>query len=104
MLVAGGDAKIARWKDLPSTDAYLLDVREPGEYGLGAIDGAVNLPPGELRQRYGEQPRHREIRVNCGAGQRAYYAVRFLQQSGFDARNLSGGYHTWQAPYPAGPA
>lgn len=101
--VLRGDAKLASWKDLPSTDAYLLDVREPAEFKLGAIDGAVNLPLGELRRRFEELPRDREIWVNCGVGQRAYYAVRFLQQAGFDARNLSGGYQTWQAWYPAGP-
>ncbi|MEO8368662.1 MAG: FAD-dependent oxidoreductase [Candidatus Solibacter sp.] len=102
--VLRGDAKVARWKDLPSTQALLLDVREPDEFKRGAIDGAINLPLGELRQRSGELPRNREIWVNCGVGQRAYYAVRFLQQAGFEARNLSGGYQTWQAWYPAGMA
>ena len=42
--------------------------------------------------------------MNCGVGQRAYYAVRFLQQAGFDACNLPGGYQTWQAWYPVGMA
>jgi rhodanese-related sulfurtransferase len=101
--VLRGDAKVARWRDLPSRDAFLLDVREPGEFQRGAVDGAVNVPLGDLRERVGELPRDRVIWVNCGVGQRAYYAVRFLQQTGFDARNLSGGYQTWQAWYPAGP-
>jgi rhodanese-related sulfurtransferase len=95
---------VACWKDLPSTAAFLLDVREPDEFNRGAIDGAVNLPLGQLRQRFQELPRDREIWVNCGVGHRAYYAVRFLQQAGLDARNLSGGYQTWQAWYPAGMA
>jgi NADPH-dependent 2,4-dienoyl-CoA reductase/sulfur reductase-like enzyme/rhodanese-related sulfurtransferase len=100
--VLRGDAKVARWKDLHSTQAVLLDVREPAEFGKGAIDGrAINLPLGQLRQRYQELPRDREIWVSCGVGQRAYYAVRFLQQAGLDVRNLSGGYQTWQAWYPA---
>jgi rhodanese-related sulfurtransferase len=102
--VLRGDAKVARWKDLPSTEALLLDVRERDEFKRGAIDGAVNVPLGQLRQRFQELPRDREIWVNCGVGQRAYYAVRFLQQAGLDARNLSGGYQTWQAWYPAGMA
>jgi rhodanese-related sulfurtransferase len=97
------DAAVARWSDLPSTEAYLLDVREPGEFERGAIDGASNVPLGELRQRFQELPRNREIWVNCGVGQRAYYAVRFLQQAGFPARNLSGGYQTWQVWYPSAP-
>jgi NADPH-dependent 2,4-dienoyl-CoA reductase/sulfur reductase-like enzyme len=99
--VLRGDMQLARWSELPATQAFLLDVREPGEFARGAIGGAVNIPLGELRRRTGELPRDREIWVNCGVGQRAYYAVRFLRQAGFDARNLSGGYQTWQAWYPA---
>lgn len=95
--VLRGDARVAPWSGLPSTDALLLDVREPEEFRRGAIDGAINIPLGELRRRSAELPRDREIWVNCGVGQRAYYAVRFLQQAGFQARNLSGGYQTWQA-------
>lgn len=98
--VLRGDARLARWADLPSTTAFLLDVREPGEFDRGAIPGAVNLPLGQLRERSRELPRNREIWVNCGVGQRAYYAVRYLQQAGFDARNLSGGFQTWEAWYP----
>jgi len=30
-------------------------------------------------------------------GQRAYFATRFLAQHGYRARNLSGGYTTYQA-------
>jgi len=97
------DAVVARWSDLPSTEAYLLDVREPSEFERGAIEGASNVPLSELRQRFEQLPRNREIWVNCGVGQRAYYAVRFLQQAGFPARNLSGGYQTWQVWYPAAP-
>ncbi len=101
-----GDARVARWSDLYTTGAYLLDVRQPEEYARGTIRDASNLPLGDLRQRVAELPRDREIWVNCGVGQRAYYAVRFLQQAGFNARNLSGGYQTWQAWYPreTGPA
>jgi NADPH-dependent 2,4-dienoyl-CoA reductase/sulfur reductase-like enzyme/rhodanese-related sulfurtransferase len=100
--VLRGDVSLAHWKDLAATAAFLLDVREPGEYGQGAVPGAVNIPLGQLRDRVGELPRGREIWVNCGVGQRAYYAVRFLRQAGFNVRNLPGGYQTWQAWYPAG--
>jgi rhodanese-related sulfurtransferase len=73
----------------------VLDVREPDEYAAGHIDGAINLPLGQLRQRLGELPRDREIWVNCAVGQRSYYALRLLAQNGFAVRNLSGGYLTW---------
>jgi len=72
-----------------------VDVREPGEYARDHIEGAVNIPLGELRARLEELPREREIWLNCAVGQRAYYALRLLLQHGFRARNLSGGYLTY---------
>jgi NADPH-dependent 2,4-dienoyl-CoA reductase/sulfur reductase-like enzyme/rhodanese-related sulfurtransferase len=94
--VLRGDKPLAPW-DVPADGALYLDVREPAEFARGHLPGAVNIPLGQLRDRLGELPRDREIRVNCGVGQRSYYAVRILRQKGFDARNLSGGYQTWQA-------
>jgi len=79
----------------------ILDVRDPDEFEAGAIDGAINIPLGQLRDRLEELPRKREIWINCGVGQRAYYACRLLTQRGFRVRNLSGGYESYRARYPA---
>jgi len=98
--VVRGDACIAQWKNLPLTNAFLLDVREPAEFVSGRIPGAVNIPLGQLRERIHELPLDREIWVNCGVGQRAYYACRILSQKGFHARNLSGGMQTYKAFHP----
>lgn len=94
--VLRGDASLASWQ-APAGEGFYLDVREPGEFARGHLPGAVNVPLGQLRERHAELPGGREILVNCGVGQRSYYAVRFLRQLGYDARNLSGGYQTWQA-------
>ena len=83
------DMPIAHWSD--TTDAFLLDVRQPVELVVEKVPGAVNIPLPQLRARLGELPRDREIRVICRSAQRAYYATRILLQNGFNARNLSGG-------------
>ncbi len=93
--VLRGDVQLAPWHELDRTAALILDVRERDEYAAGHIDGAINLPLGELRQRLGELPRDREIWINCAVGQRSYYALRLLAQNGFNVRNLPGGYLTW---------
>ncbi len=93
--VLRGDLPITPWSELPETKAFLLDVREPLEFNAGQIDGAVNIPLGQLRQRLGELPRDRHILLCCGIGQRAYYAVRLLLQRGFNASVLSGGMRTY---------
>lgn len=92
-----GDMPVARWSDIDVTDALLLDVREPDEFARGYIPKAVNLPLSQLRQRYGELPKERDIWLCCAVGQRAYYATRFLNQQGYRTRTLSGGYTTYGA-------
>jgi NADPH-dependent 2,4-dienoyl-CoA reductase/sulfur reductase-like enzyme/rhodanese-related sulfurtransferase len=98
--VVRGDAQIAPWDQLNSTEAFLLDVRQPNEFDAGSIPGSVNIPLGQLRSHLGELPTDREIWINCGVGQRAYYACRILSQHGLHARNLSGGYSTYRVWHP----
>jgi NADPH-dependent 2,4-dienoyl-CoA reductase/sulfur reductase-like enzyme/rhodanese-related sulfurtransferase len=81
----------------PGPGQVLLDVRTPGEFELGAIPGAVNIPVDALRARLAEIPKDKEILVYCRVGLRGYIACRILAQSGFRARNLSGGWLTWEA-------
>jgi rhodanese-related sulfurtransferase len=97
-----GDMPLADWSALPSTSAYLLDVREPDEFASGHLQGATNLPLSQLRKRVDEVPRDRQVWVYCAAGQRGYFAQRLLRQRGVDALNLSGGYTTWKALRDAG--
>jgi NADPH-dependent 2,4-dienoyl-CoA reductase/sulfur reductase-like enzyme/rhodanese-related sulfurtransferase len=91
-----GESPLAYWEALPA-GAFVLDVREPGEFAGGHFAGAVNLPLKQVRERAGELPRDREIYVHCQVGQRAHYAVRALRQLGFKAVNLSGGFETYAA-------
>ena len=98
--VVRGDAAIAPWDELDSTKAFLLDVRQPHEFDAGSIPGSINIPLGLLRSRLGELPTDREIWINCGVGQRSYYACRILSQHGFQTRNLSGGYSTYRVLHP----
>jgi NADPH-dependent 2,4-dienoyl-CoA reductase/sulfur reductase-like enzyme/rhodanese-related sulfurtransferase len=95
--VLNGDMAVANWLELGRTDALLLDVREPDEFAAGHIPNAMNLPLSQMRSCYAELPTDRDIWTYCGVGQRAYFATRFLTQHGYRARNLSGGYATYQA-------
>jgi rhodanese-related sulfurtransferase len=95
--VLTGDTALADWRSLATTSALLLDVREPAEFASGHIAAAINIPLSQLRRRYAELPREREIWIYCGVGQRAYFATRFLAMHGYHTRNLSGGYETYKA-------
>ena len=100
--VLNGDMPVADWLEIDRTDALLLDVREDDEFSRGHIPKAINLPLSELRSRYVELPKDRDIWVCCAVGQRAYFATRFLLQQGYRSRNLSGGYTTYSAMKTAG--
>ena len=78
----------------------LLDVRTPQEFASGHIPGAVNIPVDDLRSRMGELPRDRKIAAYCQVGQRGYLATRILQQNGFAASNIGGGYKTYKLFQP----
>jgi NADPH-dependent 2,4-dienoyl-CoA reductase/sulfur reductase-like enzyme/rhodanese-related sulfurtransferase len=92
-----GDAPILYWQDGVPDDAMLLDVREVGEYEAGHVEGAINVPLSQLRDRMAELPKDRKLAVYCQVGQRAYYATRALRLNGYDAHNLTGGLKTYQA-------
>ncbi|HWR71368.1 MAG TPA: FAD-dependent oxidoreductase [Dehalococcoidia bacterium] len=95
--VMRGDAPVAHWKDILGSKALILDVREPGEFKMGHVEGAINIPLNSLRVRMHELPRDREILVYCAVGQRSYYASRALRLHGFNARNISGGMRSYHA-------
>ena len=70
----------------------LLDVRNPGEYARGHIDGAVNIALDGIRGHLDELDKSKPVYVNCFSGMRSYIACRILSGSGFDCYNRSGGW------------
>lgn len=95
--VLRGDAPVTHWSEELSQEAFLIDVRDPGEFKLGHVEGAVNIPLNSLRERMKELPRDKEILLYCGVGQRSYYALRALRLNGFGASNISGGMMSYLA-------
>lgn len=93
--VLEGTMKIRHFNELEHDD-FVLDVRTPAEFARGAIPNAKNVPLGNIRNKLEELPRDRTINAYCGVGLRSYIACRILEQNGFEARNLSGGYITYR--------
>ncbi len=72
----------------------MIDVRSVSEFARGSIPGTLNIPLDELRVRL-DEIETREVIVNCQVGQRGHVATQLLNQNGFKAKNLDGGYLTW---------
>lgn len=75
----------------------LLDVRTPGEYRQGHVDGFINIPVDELRERLDELEKGKPVYVICQSGLRSYIACRTLAGNGFDSYNFSGGFRFYDA-------
>jgi len=78
----------------------ILDVRTSGEYAQGAIDGALLMPIGTLKNRIDALPydRSKPVVAICRSAHRSIPAVRILRAAGFqDVRQLQGGMLSWQA-------
>ena len=74
----------------------LLDVREPWEWNLYRLPGAILIPMRELPARLSELIKDAETVVICHHGVRSYHAARYLETAGFvDVVNLAGGVAAW---------
>jgi glyoxylase-like metal-dependent hydrolase (beta-lactamase superfamily II)/rhodanese-related sulfurtransferase len=80
----------------PSVSPQLVDVRNPGEYRLGSVAGATNIPLPVLRERRDELDPNRPVVVSCAGGYRSMVATSLLEAKGFtDVSDLLGGYSAW---------
>lgn len=75
----------------------LLDSRTPREYARGHVDGFINIPVDELRERLNEIEPGKPVYVMCQSGLRSYLACRILAQHDFDCYNFSGGYRFYES-------
>lgn len=79
--------------------ALILDVREPDEYGQGAIPGALHIPRGLLESKVEQAvpARDQAVVVYCAGGARSALAARSLAELGYaNVRSLAGGFTAWK--------
>lgn len=72
-------------------DATILDVREPDEWQLGTLPGAVLISQGEVVSRMDEVPKDKPVLCVCRSGGRSANVASFLAFNGYDAANMVGG-------------
>lgn len=78
-------------------DVVFLDVREPNEWNLGHVPGAVHIPRGQLEGKVeGVVDRRKRVVVYCAGGSRSALAADTLQQMGYGrVESLRGGFRGW---------
>jgi CoA-disulfide reductase len=101
--ILNGDMDVIHWHEmdkLAKDNTIIVDVREPIEREMGYIEGSVNIPVNQLRNRMSELDKNKLIVIYCAVGLRGYIAARILMQNGFtNVKNLSGGYTTYSCVF-----
>lgn len=75
----------------------IVDVRSESEWNSSHIDGSLNMPLNQVRERAAELPKDRQLVVHCAGGYRSAIAVSLLEQAGYQAWDLIGGLAAWNA-------
>lgn len=84
-----------RMKETPDR-IVLLDVREPYERHVAAIEPSLHIPMSEVPERLDEIPKDREVVVYCHGGARSLMVAGYLFGRGYrSVANLSGGIDAW---------
>jgi rhodanese-related sulfurtransferase len=85
--------------ELLNDGAVVIDVRTPGEFQRGHVEGSRNIPLQSLSSKLSSLKKQRKVIITCCAsGMRSGKAAKILRQSGLEAHN--GG--SWQAVAKAG--
>lgn len=82
---------------LDKAEIQLVDVREPAEFAVERIDGALNLPLSTFDPAALPDHSERPIVFQCGSGKRSAMAVERCQTAGLPVdSHLAGGIAAWR--------
>ncbi len=77
--------------------AVFLDVREPNEWNLGHVPGALHIPRGQLEGKVEAMiDRAQPVIIYCASGNRSALAADTLQQMGYaNVVSMRDGFKGW---------
>jgi rhodanese-related sulfurtransferase len=85
-------------ENIATHKAVLVDVREPGEWKEGHVEGAISLPLSSLKKGVDTKtleqdlPKDKIVYTHCVRGTRALKAAKILEKCGYNVRSLNAGY------------
>jgi rhodanese-related sulfurtransferase len=79
--------------EMNANGAIYVDVRNPPELNQGFAPHAVNISLSELKERFGELPKDKDLLIYCRSGRRSEAATKFLMDQGYTrVYNVLGGF------------
>lgn len=89
-----GGGRNERVEALLANGAVIIDVRNPGEFAAGRIEGSKNIPLPEIRSNINKiKALKKPIVVCCASGMRSGQAKMILEKEGIEVEN-AGGWHS----------
>jgi adenylyltransferase/sulfurtransferase len=91
-------AAMLKEREEGTRDFTLVDVREPNEYEINRIPGAVLIPKGEFLNgnAFDQLGQDKPVVLHCKSGQRSAEALAVLKGAGYsDAVHVGGGVVAW---------
>lgn len=77
------------------TEPFIVDIRTEDDYKRGSLQNAINIPMAQLKERMAQLPKDKTIYLLCHTGERSVDYVEMLDDAGYDAVNISGGYRSF---------
>ena len=99
LVIKHADAKAASAILAASTDIRILDIRTPGEYSQGHIQGAnmIDFKSANFAQEISKLDRHTPYVVHCASGGRSTKSLELFKELGFtNITHLDGGILGWK--------
>jgi peroxiredoxin family protein/rhodanese-related sulfurtransferase/TusA-related sulfurtransferase len=91
-----GDISIENFVKLDFSKVTLVDLREPDEVLVKGIPGAINIPLEKLGTGLKEIPKNKTVYVFCRTGDFSKEITEELNDRGYDAYNVEGGYDAYE--------
>ena len=104
MFEHGRNLSPEQFRDLPE-EVQILDVRQLAEHRAARLPRSILIPLDQLPARISELDRARPVAVYCHHGSRSFFALRFLEQAGFEqVAHLAGGIAAYSRIDPSVPS
>lgn len=76
-------------------DFVIIDIRDAVSFEYGHIPGSINIPQNEVVERVKKFNEKKELYICCKSGLLSEEVAEELNNAGFKAYNLKGGYLAW---------
>ena len=76
-------------------DVIIIDVRSKEDFSKGSMEHAINIPIAEFQERMDSIEKGKPVYVLCYTGDRSLEIVEMLEDAGYEAANIVGGYRSF---------